>query len=361
MNTNKILHVLFFIILAFSTRSYANEIGNMAISSDKQWLALSYADFSIKIYSLENGQVLQTLKGHSDEAYSMDFNIDGTRLISTDGDGTAILWDLKSGEMINQKSLSGMLVDSYFSANNNIVLFFDEKAAQVYNSKLKKIIKTLSVGGDSHVSDDKRFLLGVMRNREGVREGVEVIDLSNNGSIMELKPVDAYDDDIVFNHDKSIVVVRDWDYFHFWNIENKRKIGVIKSTSRVDSFALRDGTDELWIASDNQIEVWNFITQKMEKRILLTEMDVDEVKSISFSKDNTKIAMTFELESKRDQSKVVLLDAQTNAVKSILEPSRKQYVFEAIFLDNDRILMSSSYPQEVWSTGEAKKLFSIEG
>lgn len=55
------------------------------------------ADGTAKVWDLESGEELVTLRGHDDLVSQVAVSRDGTRVATTSDDGTAKLWDLATG------------------------------------------------------------------------------------------------------------------------------------------------------------------------------------------------------------------------------------------------------------------------
>jgi hypothetical protein len=72
--------------------------GGVAFSPDGTRLATTDLDGTAKIRDATSGQELLTLSGHSDEVMNLAFSPDGTRLATASHDSTAKIWDTVSGE-----------------------------------------------------------------------------------------------------------------------------------------------------------------------------------------------------------------------------------------------------------------------
>ena len=65
----------------------------MAFSPDGTTLASGGYDRTVRVWEVETGMSLATLKGHSDWVRSVAFSPDGRTLASGSRDGTVLLWD----------------------------------------------------------------------------------------------------------------------------------------------------------------------------------------------------------------------------------------------------------------------------
>ena len=63
-------------------------------------------DESVRIWDVKTGKCLKTLPAHSDPVSAVDFNRDGTLIVSSSYDGLCRIWDTASGQCL--KTLIGM-------------------------------------------------------------------------------------------------------------------------------------------------------------------------------------------------------------------------------------------------------------
>lgn len=75
-----------------------NELKTVALHPHASQLCTGCDDRIIRLWDLNTGQECLRLVGHSGSIYSVEYNSDGTKLISTSWDGTARLWSVESGE-----------------------------------------------------------------------------------------------------------------------------------------------------------------------------------------------------------------------------------------------------------------------
>lgn len=73
----------------------------LAISQDEKLLASSGLDHALRVWSVESGERLFTIQGHTDNLYGMTFSEDGQLLASSSFDGTVRVWDLQNGHPLH--------------------------------------------------------------------------------------------------------------------------------------------------------------------------------------------------------------------------------------------------------------------
>jgi len=63
-------------------------------------LATGSMDNTAKLWDVETGKELVTLKGHNGEIISLNFSSEGDRVITGSFDNTARVWDVQTGQCI---------------------------------------------------------------------------------------------------------------------------------------------------------------------------------------------------------------------------------------------------------------------
>ncbi|MBD2181435.1 WD40 repeat domain-containing protein [Planktothrix sp. FACHB-1355] len=86
-------------------KGHTDQVRAIAISPDGKILASGSDDKSIKLWNPNTGQLLRTLTGHSDWIAAVAISPDGKTLVSGSFDNTIKIWDLHSGQL--RRTLTG--------------------------------------------------------------------------------------------------------------------------------------------------------------------------------------------------------------------------------------------------------------
>ncbi|MEO1997499.1 MAG: hypothetical protein ABGZ17_19750 [Planctomycetaceae bacterium] len=86
-------------VAVWSLHSRHSTLHTLSISPDGQQLVTGGGDGVVRVWSVDEGRLLQELNGHSCPVYSSEFHPDGSSLVSGDrGDQQVIQWDLATGK-----------------------------------------------------------------------------------------------------------------------------------------------------------------------------------------------------------------------------------------------------------------------
>ena len=339
-----------FILTLFPMLSSAIELETSDVSANGQFLALAHDDNAIRVFSLENGQLLHTLQSHTDSIQTVSFNQDGSRLLSGSWGEYAILWNVETGKIIKKKKMPETVMHAYFSADEeNIILSIDEVGLIIYDATLSRKLKSFAINDNLQLSKNKDFLVGQSK------KGVSIVNIKNKKLLFDA-PEDAYDEDMYFSDDNTVLVIRDYSSFHVWSIKDETKIHTIDAIKSADTAALRATTNELWISNNDNIEIHNYLTSKPMVILSFKELNIDEIQHIAFSENAEQAAITTKL--KDDSSQIIMLDTSSYEIKLLISPD--SFVWPGTqFITNDLLFIQSAYPSEIWDLNTQKKKFSL--
>ena len=109
----------------------------IAFSPDGRWLASASNDNTAKIWDLERGLELRTLRGHTKGVTSVAFSRDG-RLVATAADDNVVkLWDLATGEELFSKPtgnhIMGMIGVTFDPSGKQLISLHQDRTVTVWD------------------------------------------------------------------------------------------------------------------------------------------------------------------------------------------------------------------------------------
>jgi WD40 repeat protein/transcriptional regulator with XRE-family HTH domain len=84
--------------LLLTLRGHTDSVNDIVFSPDGKRVATASYDKTARLWDASTGEEMLTLSGHTDAVHHIAFSPDGTRLATTSNDGTAKVWDLATGE-----------------------------------------------------------------------------------------------------------------------------------------------------------------------------------------------------------------------------------------------------------------------
>ena len=180
-------------------------LSDPVISLDDRWIAAG-CDNLIKIWDVQTGAVLRTLKGHSNSVTDVLLSKDGTILISADKDGGLGFWDSQTGKSLRSFSLGkGMFSLSFPDDDGQQVLMkFYDGSAQLIDLKTYQI----KVAPDLMPTIDPFF---IELNRQGYSQS------ASNADLVSISPDGKT---LAKNSGQSILL---------WDVETQKVSGILEN------------------------------------------------------------------------------------------------------------------------------------
>jgi WD40 repeat protein len=186
----------------------------VAISPDGQFLVSGGDDETVKVWNINEGEELYTLRSHSGSVTSVAISPDGETLASVSVDKTIRLWDLKTGQKIKTLSAHSLPV--------TCVAFHAKKNSVLFSGSMDKTVRVWDIETP-----------GIKRTYDRHTEGVTCLAVHPNGQIIASG-----------SHDCSVIV---WSNYKFAG----HSASVLCVAISPDGQTLVSGSQ------DKQIKVWN--------------------------------------------------------------------------------------------------------
>ena len=252
-------------------QGHSQKVNGVAYSPDGNLIATASDDNSIKIWS-QDGELLDTLVGHSDRVTSINFELNNQTsfldsdksdnsylLVSGSADETAILWRIENhkGKQITQlKGHTNWITDVGFS--NNIVISSSRDGKIKLWTKAGKLITTLSghQGWINSINISPSYLASAGA------DGKVILWQIKNNLATKVKTIAVSEDsitDIAISKDQNTLVSgSDYGDITIWNIKTGRLINSWVNNQLIHSITFSRDDNLLAVTTDNSdISIYN--------------------------------------------------------------------------------------------------------
>jgi WD40 repeat protein/uncharacterized caspase-like protein len=260
-------------------QSHSQKVNAVAYSVDGNLIATASDDNTIKIWTKE-GNLLDTLTGHSDRVTSISFqpqnlttNKNNYLLVSGSADKTVILWEIKNnqGQQIKQlKEHTDWITDVAITVTKDSLII--ASASRDNTIKLWRKDGTLIDTLSGHQSWVNSIDLSQSYLVSGGADGKVILWKVKNGSVQKLNTIQASQNSIIEialsnkitsnKEDSNLVIAAASDYgeITLWNVTNNSKVNsplLPSSNEVINSIIFSPDNQLLAVATDSGIKIYS--------------------------------------------------------------------------------------------------------
>ncbi|ETO33521.1 hypothetical protein RFI_03583 [Reticulomyxa filosa] len=269
-------------------------VTNAKFSPDDSKIVSCSDDKSIRIWDVFSGTQLLLLEGHEDKVNGVHFVFNGSKIISYSSDTTIRIWDALSGQQL--QLLKGHTSDikgiQLSSDCSKVLSYSEDKTVRIWDLLSGKQLQVLE-DSSSTVSTAKLYLVRVM---------------------------------VQFDYGMTFIVVSNVKFF-----QNESKI--------------------LSCSHDSTIRIWDI---SLERKIQLTEGNIDVIRTVEFSPDGSTI-----VSSSWDKT-VRLWDVQSGKQIRVFE-GHSDPLNGALFSSDGSKIVSYDKTIRIWDVLSGKQLQLLQG
>ena len=309
---------------------HKNWVRSVAFSPDGKFIVSGSDGQTVKLWSVETHQCLQTFQAYRNAIWSVSFSPNGKHLVSGNEDKTVRLWDLETEKYKTLEGHGNWVRSVVFdSSGNRIVSGSEDKTVKIWDSETGKEIRTFK--------KQEHRLWAVAFSPNG-----KFIASSGEGPAVNL--YSASTDECIDLHGHTDGI---------WAIAFSSDGALIASGSDDKTVKLWD-VEEAWISNDSAKSSANFISLPLEE-----EKDKGHehwVRSLAFSPDGQILA------SGSEDKTIKLWDVKTGKYLNTFK-GHDDKIRSVAFSPNGKLIASGSDDQLVmlWNADTGECYRCLEG
>ena len=323
-------------------RGHSDRVNSLCYSPDGKAVASGSRDDTIKLWDVASGECIKTLTEHKGSVESIVYNSDGKYLASGSFDHTIKLWDVASGNCI--KTLEGhtnsVVAISYSPDEKYLVSCSWDDTIKIWDVANGKCIKTLightsSIKSVAYSPDGKHIASSY---EDGV---IKIWDVTSGNCIKTLTGHERWVNSVAYSPDgKYIASGSNDNTVKLWDAESGSCINTLDASSIVASVVY--GLDGIYLASgswNGAIKIWNVSSGECIKTC---GGQVNSVRTVVFSPDgkifaNNSYGNTIKFSDLESSKSIKTLEGHWCSVHSIMYSPDGRYLASGYLDDRIRL------------------------
>lgn len=256
-------------------------ITSAGFSPDRQYLAVSYSNGDVAIWSLkpnkkkeltEFDNKLVTLRGHTDTARSVDFTHDGGRLLSTARDGKIKIWDLVAFPVPSIVQIKKSAEAIRFYPNHNRIIAISYPSVNILDYDGKNLYSaegyfTQGLINSVAVSVDQKMVATV--NKKNLK-----ISMLDGAAAIDFKAHENNILSVTFSLTGKRIITSDLEVIKIWDLKANH-IATLNVKSAKGSVYKNTWKPYLVDTTDK-----HYLLIQTDKNIRLLDLEGDEIKTL---------------------------------------------------------------------------------
>ncbi|KAJ1551779.1 POC1 centriolar protein A [Nowakowskiella sp. JEL0078] len=307
---------------------HTSQVKGVAFSPDGTLVASASFDETIKIWSVETGEMLKSLKGHTSYITSVAFSADGLNLVSTSRDETVRIWSVTGEELKTFKGHTGWVNSAAFSPDGQLIASAsDDESIRLWSVVSGHQVKSL-IGHSRQIksvafSGNGKWLVSGSFDRSvkiWAVTGEEAVKSFDAGGV----------NCVAFSLDSKIVASGDERGVKVWSVESGEMLYSWNSSFVLSVAISNDGKT---LVSGTTEKIVTVFTLESGQEVQTLEGHSDYVESVAFSTDNR-----FVVSGSQDKSIKIWAIGSGDAV----EPKGHTQEVSSVEFSYDRSIVAST-------------------
>ncbi len=340
--------------LLATLQGHTDNIEDASFSPDGKYIVTASYDKTARIWNSADGRLLTVLKGHADQVRCARFSPDGQHIVTASWDHTARVWNSADGHLLSILQHGGEVMYAEFSHDGQrIVTASFDKTARVWSRANGRLLATLSGHTDflSQVKfspDSQRIVTASYDNTARVWNSIDgrlLFVLQHNGPVHRT----------IFSVDGQRIITTSADHTaRVWNSADGRLLFTLQHDGQVyyAEFA-RDGQRMITTSYDHTARVWDSANGRL---LAILQGAADAVYGATFSHSGERI-----LTGSGDGT-MRMWNTATGRSLTVLQGHTTSVVCEALSPDGRRIVTGSwDHTARIWDAADGRPLATLKG
>jgi WD40 repeat protein len=332
---------------------HSEYVSSVAVTSDSRLVVSGSGDRNIRVWDLETGQCLRTLKTHTRPVTAVVVTSDGSRIVSGDLGGALVVWDLNTGMQVGRMldhtdSIEAIAITG---DSREVVSASEDRSLIVWDLDTGRRLRTLAGHEDGVtgviitpdgrvVSASKDKTLRIWNLKSG--EEIAVLGTPNWSNFVEFLTLTG--ERVFYYGTSGTISVK--------NTETRAAINTLPGhTNVIDHLALSpDGHQLISASRDSTLKVWDL---KSGTELRTLRGHTDQVTALAVTRDRQVLSASLD-------KTIRVWDIDSEKEKFTLRGHDFDIFGIAVTPDGKRAISASSdHTLKIWDLKKGRELYTL--